>query len=415
MPTYVYQARKRGAPVVNGQIDADSIREAAAKLRNDGFYITDLRSPGASVVITKPRFAKKVVEKSEKKNGGKVKLKDLLVFTNQFAVMIRAGLNLVNCLGMLAQQTESKALSAIISRIKHGVEGGQTLSATLTLFPKVFPPIYIHMVEAGEAGGQLDTVLDRLSEHLNREFELKKKVSGALVYPMIIVFVAVIVVFMLMTFVVPTFVQMFKDGEMELPTITKLIIVVSNFCVNFWYIVLIGVVGTFIGCNIYFKSPSGRQFLDSMLYRMKIVGPVIQKLASARFSRTLATLLDSGVMIVPSLELVEKAVGNFVVASAIQKARASITQGSGIAKPLEETKVFPPMVVQMVAVGEETGSLSTLLNQVADFYEKEAGYAVESLTTMIEPAIIMILGGVVGTIVAGIAMPMFDMGAMALH
>jgi len=417
MPTFVYRVRKWDGQAVSGQIDAGNIREAAAKLRTDGFFITDLRPAGAlaeqqSGLLGKKSTVSDVADKQSKKH--KVKLKDLLVFTTQFAVMIRAGLNLVNCLGMLALQTESKNLRDVITQIRYAVEGGETLSVALAKFPKVFPPIYIHMVEAGEASGQLDSVLERLSEHLNREFELRKKVTGALTYPMVIVFVAVMVVFFLMTFVVPTFVTMFQDGGMELPGITKFVIAVSDLCVKYWYLVLAGIFGTFIGGKLYYDSPNGRKTVDRLLYRTKIFGTVIQKLASARFSRTLATLLDSGVMIVPSLELVEKAVGNTVIAAAIQQARSSITKGSGIAKPLEETKVFPPMVVQMTAVGEETGALSTLLNQVADFYEKEAGYAVESLTTLIEPAIIMILGLVVGTIVAAIALPMFDMGALAV-
>lgn len=405
MPSFEYSVRDKRGQALKGYMEAPGIREAALKLREEGYYITSLQPRGEVKAGVKSQ-TNKMFQK-------KVTLRELLIFTRQFGVMIRAGVNLASCLNLMTQQTENPFFASVIHQIRRDVEGGDTLHGALAKYPKIFPTIYIHMVEAGEASGQLETVLFRLVEHLEREFELKKKVSGALTYPAMVVVVAIGVVFGLMTFVLPNFLEMFRGANMELPAVTLLLMATSDLFVNYWYLILVALIGTVLGIKFYYDTPAGRRKIDQLLFNLKVVGPVIQKLASARFTRTLATLLESGLMITLSLEMVERAVGNTVVAEAIGQARINITQGTGLAKPLMQLKVFPPMVTQMIAVGEETGEMSTMLNQVADFYEREAGYAIESLTKLIEPAIMLCLGGVVALIVAAVMIPMFSLSTGA--
>jgi type IV pilus assembly protein PilC len=346
-----------------------------------------------------------------KKKTGRVKLKDLLMFTRQFAVMIKAGVNLVNCLNLMGQQAENKNLNTIIHELRSAVEGGESLHVALNRFPRVFPPIYIHMIEAGEAGGQLDTVLERLSEHFEREYILRKSITSAMVYPAVIAVVATGAVFILMAFVLPQFETLFTDAGIKLPIFTQILMGFAKFLNRFWYLVILAMVGVVFGLFQYRKTPAGKKRFDEIFFKMPIIGGVVRRLANARFTRTLATLLESGVLITTSLEIVERAVGNTVVATALNSARVNLTRGSGLAGPLQNTGIFPGMVTQMVAVGEETGELSTMLNQVADFYEKEAGYAVESLTAMIEPAMIVGMGGIVAVIVSSVMLPLFEISS----
>jgi type IV pilus assembly protein PilC len=404
MPVFLYQVKDKNGRAVSGQLDALTMRDAAAKLRDDGFYITAIRPKGMSASAKKSGFLGL---------GGKVSLKDLLLFSKQLAVLIRAGLNINTCLRILYEQTENRNFATVIGQIRAEVEGGEALFTTFKRRPKIFPAMYIHMVEAGEASGQLETVLERLAEHLEREFELKKKVKGAMIYPSVIAIVATVAVFVLMTVVVPSFTKMFTDSGLELPGITKFLIAVSDVFSRFWYLILGGLIGLVVGFKFYYDSKNGRFVIDKFLFTAIIVGPVIKKLAAARFTRTLATLLDSGVLITNAMEIVERAVGNTVVAGAINKARVSVTKGSGIAVPLADTRTLPLMVTQMIAVGEETGEMSTMLNNVADFYEKEAGYAIEGMTSLIEPAIIICMGLAVGVVVAAIAFPMMDLSSGA--
>lgn len=405
MPTFVYQARDRNGAISKGEIEAAGIREAAAKLREQGLFISSLQPAGAGRV------------QAEKKRAGglgrKVALRDLLLFTRQFAVLIRAGVNLSSCLKIMEEQAENPLLAEVITGIRRDVETGNPLHEALARFPKVFPSIYIHMVEAGEAGGQLETVLERLADYFEREFMLRKKIVGALAYPLVIAVVAVIAVILVMVLIMPTFVEMFMDAGIELPTATKILIAVSNFLGAYWYVLLLFLAAAVVGLRYYRKTPQGKMNIDRLLYRMKIIGPVVQKTVIARFTRLLATLLDSGILITTSLEIVERAVDNGVIASSIAQARLNLTKGSGLAGPLAETGVYPAMVTQMIAVGEETGELSTMLNEVADFYEKEAGYAVEGLTSMIEPLIIIFMGLVIGVIVIAVIVPMMQISSGA--
>lgn len=407
MPSFIYQAKDKSGAPIKGEIEAAGIREAAAKLRDQGLFISSLHPVGEGSSS----------RAMEKKRGGllgkKVALRDLLLFTRQFAVLVRAGVNLSACLKIMEDQSENPLLTEVITGIRRDVESGNPLHQALARFPKVFPSIYIHMVEAGETGGQLETVLERLSEYFEREFMLKKKIVGALSYPLIIAVVAVIAVIMVMVLIMPVFVEMFMDAGIELPAPTKVLIAVSNFLTAYWYVLLLLAVVAGVSFNYYRKTPKGKMTIDQFLYRMKIIGPVVQKTVIARFTRLLATLLDSGVLITTSLEIVERAVANAVIASSVAKARLNLTKGSGLAGPLAATGVYPAMVTQMIAVGEETGELSTMLNEIADFYEKEAGYAVEGLTAMIEPAVIIFMGFAVGIIVISVIMPMMQLSSGA--
>ncbi|TCL67424.1 type IV pilus assembly protein PilC [Hydrogenispora ethanolica] len=402
MPTYRYQARERSGKVKAGLIDANSEREAGARLRQDGLYITAIQ----------PLL--ELRGRTQSNPNRKIKLRDLLLFTRQFAVLIRAGVNLVSCLNLLAQQNDNHHFAMIINQIRRDVEGGESLHGALSKHPRAFPAIYIHMVEAGEASGQLDTVLERLTQHLQRDMELRKKVIGSLTYPIIIALVAILSVTVLMVFVLPKLLETFTSAGIPLPLFTKMLM---GFCYgvrDYWYIIFGLFFGGLFGFGAYRNTMPGRRATDKILYTMPVIGPVVQKLSIARFTRTLATLLESGIQITTGLEIVERLAGNMVVANAIKAARTSITKGTGFAQPLAELKVFPVLVTQMIGVGEETGELSNMLTEIADFYEREAEYAVTTLTTMIEPAIIVLMGGAVALIVAAVMLPMFEMNSGGL-
>jgi type IV pilus assembly protein PilC len=416
MPVFQYQVKNKNGQSAAGQMEAATSRDVALKLREEGYFITAIAEKGGS---SAKAFGKKAAQGNTRSGSfwqnltSPITLKDLCLFTKQLAVLIRAGLNINSCLRILAEQTENMQLAEVIRQMRAEIEGGDALHVALARRPKVFSGMYVHMVEAGEASGQLETVLERLNQQLERDFELKKKVSGALVYPIVIACVAVAAVFVLMTVVVPTFTKIFADAGMELPFLTKLLVDISDFFVKYWYIVAVALIGMVVGFKVYYNTPSGRMAVDKLLFGVVAVGPVIKKVVAARFTRTLATLLDSGVMVTSAMEIVERAVGNTVVAAAIHKSRISVTKGAGIAVPLAETKVLPLMVTQMIAVGEETGELSKMLNNVADFYEKEAAYAIEGLTTLIEPTVIVGMGLVVGVVVMAIYIPLFDMSSGA--
>lgn len=410
MPVFQYQAKEKSGRTVSGQLEALTIRDAAVKLRDDGYFITSITPKGLSGSQTGGKSGGLTLPGL---GGSKVTLKDLVLFTKQLAVLIRAGLNINSCLRILAEQTENRQFAVIIGQVRGEIEGGEALHIALQRRPKIFPAMYVHMVEAGEASGQLETVLERLTETLERDFELKKKVSGAMIYPAVIAAVATVAIFILMTVVVPTFTGIFEDSGMELPMVTKMLIATSKIFSQYWYLLLAGLLGSVFGVKFYYGTPRGRKQIDQFMFGLAVIGPVIKKVVAARFTRTLATLLDSGVLVTSAMEIVERAVGNTVVAGAINKARVSVSKGTGLAIPLAETKTLPLMVTQMIAVGEETGELSTMLNNVADFYEKEAGYAIEGLTSLIEPAVIVVMGIVVGIVVSAIAFPMFDLNSGA--
>jgi type IV pilus assembly protein PilC len=352
-----------------------------------------------------------------KKKGRELKLsfggvpqKDLVIFTRQFATMIDAGLPLVQCLEILSQQTTHKAFAKILGQVKVSVESGATFSESLSKHPKAFDELYVNLVAAGEVGGILDTILQRLAQYIEKAVKLKRQVKGAMVYPAGVCIVAILVLVVLLWKVIPVFEAMFKDmGAGSLPGITKFVISLSKgFLSNVHWIVL-GAAAVITGFVLILRTPKGRWYFDTIMLKFPVIGPVLRKLAVARFTRTLGTLLSSGVPILDSLEIVAKTAGNVVISAAVRHARQKISEGKDLAGPLMETKVFPPMVVQMIGVGEQTGAMDAMLQKVADFYEDEVDVAVAALTSLLEPVMMVFLGGIMGTLVISMYLPIFEM------
>lgn len=344
--------------------------------------------------------------------GEKVKQKDVVIFTRQLATMIDAGLPIMQALDLLARQTENKTFSGVIAKVKHEVESGSALAESLTKHPKVFDELYINMVSAGEVGGMLDTILTRLAAYMEKAVKLKSKVKSALIYPISIISVAVLVTALLLIYVIPVFGDMFASLGEELPLPTQIAINLSDIAIAyFWYIVA-GSVGAVFGIRTYHKTERGRRVIDGILLKLPIFGDIFRKAAVARFTRTLSTLVSSGVPILDSLAITGKTAGNKVIENAVFAARQSISEGRTLTDPLIESQVFPPMVCQMINVGETTGALDTMLSKIADFYDDEVDTAVSNLTTLMEPMVILFLGVIIGGIVVSMYMPIFQLGTV---
>ena len=344
--------------------------------------------------------------------GEKVKQKDVVIFTRQLATMIDAGLPIMQALDLLARQTENKTFSGVIANVKHEVESGSALAESLTKHPKVFDELYINMVSAGEVGGMLDTILTRLAAYMEKAVKLKSKVKSALIYPISIISVAVLVTALLLIYVIPVFGDMFASFGEELPLPTQIAINLSDIAIAyFWYIVA-GSVGAVFGIRTYHKTERGRRVIDGILLKLPIFGDIFRKAAVARFTRTLSTLVSSGVPILDSLAITGKTAGNKVIENAVFAARQSISEGRTLTDPLIESQVFPPMVCQMINVGETTGALDTMLSKIADFYDDEVDTAVSNLTTLMEPMVILFLGVIIGGLVVSMYMPIFQLGTV---
>ncbi len=394
--TFVYKVRDGKGNLINGQIDGDGTAMVAGKLRQMGYVVIDLKEKSlAQKDITLPF-------------SNRIKTKDLTVFSRQFATMIGAGLSITRCLAILEEQTEQKALKKIIGEVLQDVEQGKALSDAMAKHPKAFPPIYINLVRAGETGGVLDTVLHRVAEHFEKEGSIKGKIKSAMAYPIAMFVFSILITFALITFVVPVFVDMFKNLGGDLPLPTKILLWMSSSIRSYWYILIPAVFGLGYGLRYYSGTVDGRSRLDRFKLNLPIFGGLIRKMAVSRFSRTLGTLMASGVPILQALDIVADSSGNTVVAGAVKNARVSIKEGETISKPLSEEKVFPPMVVQMIAVGEETGALDSMLAKIADFYDDEVSSMVDALTSIIEPLMILVMGGIVGAIIVSLYMPMFQ-------
>jgi type IV pilus assembly protein PilC len=350
---------------------------------------------------------KKAAELSFKIGTG-IKKVEISRFTRQFATMIGAGLPMVQCLEILATQTENPEMAKVIMQIRDSVQGGATLSESMSRHPKVFDQLYVNMVEAGEVGGALDAILVRLAVYREKADKLVRKVKGAMMYPAVIVVVATGVTIAMLTFIVPVFAGMFAGVGSELPAPTQIVLNISNFLkANFLY--LLGSIFALIVATVWWKkTPQGALSIDRMLLRMPVLGNLVRKSSVARFTRTLATLLSSGVSILEALDITAKTSGNLVVANAINKSVLAIAEGDTITAPLKESGVFPPMVIQMIGVGEKTGGLDDMLNKIADFYDEEVNDAVAALTSIIEPIIIVVMGAVIGGILIAMYLPMFD-------
>ncbi len=394
--TFKYSVRDKTGKVVTGKLEGESREAVATKLRQMGYIILDLNEDRLAA-LNKIQF------------GTSIKSKDITVFARQFATMINAGLSLTKCLSILAGQSENKELREIIAQIGRDVEAGQSLSDAMAKHPKVFPPIFINMVRAGETGGVLDEVLLRVADHFENDAKLKGRIKSAMTYPVAMAVLVLLVLVAMMIFVVPTFQKMFADMGGKLPVPTQILVNISEGARSWPGLVfLLVVIGGTIAFNAWKATGSGRYIWDGIKLRMQIVGPLVHKMSLARFTRTFATLVAAGVPILSALDIVGDTSGNEVVAQAIKKIRAAIKEGETIAKPLSESPLFPSMLVQMIAVGEETGALDSMLSKVADFYDEEVATTVDGLTSIIEPLMMATLAVVVGGIVIALYMPMFQ-------
>src|SRR5438067_2994498 len=399
MPTFAYSGRTRGGENVNGERAADTMDAAVAGLRRDQILVTRIT----------PAKEKTEADKKKGKAGKKVAPKNLAVFTRQFSVMIDAGLPLVQCLEILGTQEEDKNFSFTILATRSDVESGASLADAMKKHPKTFDPLFTNMIAAGEAGGILDTILKRLATYIEKAVKLKGQVKSAMIYPVAVVVIATLVVGVILWKVIPTFANLFAGLGAELPLPTRVVIALSNALVRYGIFLIIGLAGAGYGFRQYYATPKGRRVVDATVLKMPILGNLMRKIAVARFCRTLSTLLASGVSILEALDITARTAGNAIVEEAIQTTRTSIERGETIARPLKDTAVFPPMVVQMIGVGEATGALDTMLAKIADFYEEEVDTAIAGLLTLIEPLMIAVLGGIVGSIVIAMYLPIFDL------
>jgi len=403
MANFAYTGRNRQGMVKKGEVAAKTRDEAMEQLRKQNI-----------VVMSLDERAAKEGEGWKFEIGGGVTDKDLVVFTRQFATMINAGLPLIQALEILASQSENKQLRKAVGEVRTQVEGGATFADALRKHPKVFDELYVNMVHAGEVGGLLDTILGRLSKHIEKAMKLKAQIKSAMVYPAAILSVAVIVITVLMVWVIPIFAKMFAEmsgGKMGLPGPTQIVIDVSNFMQSYIIHLAIGAVLAGWGIKKYYATPKGRLAMDRMFLKLPIVGELIRKTAVAKFTRTLGTLITSGVPILDGLSITAKTAGNKVIEEAILAARVSISGGKTIAEPLSKGDVFPKMVTHMISVGETTGALDAMLGKIADFYEDEVDQAVAALTSLLEPMMMVFLGTVVGFIVVAMYLPIFQMAS----
>jgi type IV pilus assembly protein PilC len=397
MPVYVYRGTDRTGNAVNGELTATSKAELMTLLRRQQIKVSKMSEKRKEFNL--PTFG-----------GAKVKSKDVAVFTRQFSVMIDAGLPLVQCLEILASQQENKAFQDVLTSTRGAVEGGATLSAAMAQHEKVFDPLYVNLVEAGETGGILDTILQRLAQYIEKNVKLKRAVQSALVYPVAVIGVAVGVITLLLWKVVPVFATLFVGLGVDLPLPTRMVIGLSNFIGSiFGLLILVFVIGVGIAVKVWYGTPQGRYILDGLLLKLPLVGILLRKIAVARFTRTLGTLISSGVPILESLDITARTAGNAVIEKALVHVRQSLEAGKTLAGPLRETQVFPGMVTQMIGVGEQTGAMDAMLQKIADFYEDEVDAAVKDLLAALEPAMIVFLGVVVGGIVISMYLPLFTL------
>jgi type IV pilus assembly protein PilC len=401
MSTYTYAVRDKAGKVIKGKLEGENKDAVQSRLAQMGYIILELDQQGGIAALNEIKFG-----------GGNVKQKDVAIFSRQFATMISAGLSLTKCLSILSAQTESANLRDVIVQIGRDVEAGQSLSDALGKHPKAFQPIFVNMVRAGETGGVLDEVLSRLADHLEAELALKAKIKSAMTYPMAMGGLVLVVLAAMMIFVIPTFEKMFTDMGGTLPAVTQLLITISHTVTSLKGVfIAIGVAAAIYAFKWWSGGP-GKMTWDGVLLSMPVFGPLVRKIALAKFTRTFGTLVSAGVPILSALDIVADTAGNDVVAAAVKHARNAIKEGETIAKPLSESNVFPSMLVQMIAVGEETGALDSMLNKIADFYDEEVGTATDGLTSLIEPLMMASLGVIVGWMMIALYLPMFQVVAL---
>jgi type IV pilus assembly protein PilC len=397
--TYSYRVRDRQGKIITGKLEADNETSVSARLREMGYFVIGVEEEKVSLRKKEMHIFKP-----------KVKSKDITVFTRQFATMINAGLPLVKCLNILSEQTDSPVLTEVIGDVQHEVEMGRSLSEALAKHPDTFKELYTSMVKAGEIVGVLDDVLLRIATTLESEDEIRRRIKSAMTYPIAMFAISVLLLVIMLVFVVPAFEKMFQDMGASLPFLTKIIMAMSHFMAS-WKgaVFIVALIGGFIWMRRWMKTPSGRRKVDTVKLKIPVFGSLFHKMSLSWFSRTLGTLVASGVPILQALEITSKTVGNVLVSEAVENVRAGVKEGDSIARPLGQSPLFPPMVTQMLAIGEETGALDTMLNKVSDFYDSEVSATVEALTSLLEPILIVFLGLVVGTIVIALYMPIFSL------
>jgi len=395
MGSYEWKGRDRNGSPQTGVLIGDSKDAVIAALRRQQIVVTTVKEKGKEIAL--PKF------------GGGIKSKDIAIFTRQFSVMIDAGLPLVQCLDILGQQQENKGFQKIILQTRQDVEGGSSLAEAMRKHPQAFDELYVNMVGAGEAGGILDTILQRLANYIEKAVKLKGQVKSALVYPIAVVTIAIIVVYVILWKVIPVFASLFEGLGAQLPFLTRVVVAASNFIGRFWWLIFIMLFAGIFALRQYYATEQGRYQIDKLMLKLPAIGLLLRKIAVARFCRTLGTLLSSGVPILDALDITARTAGNAVIEEAIFQVRKEVEQGKTIADPLAKTEQFPPMVCQMIGVGEQTGAMDTMLSKIADFYEDEVDAAVEGMMALIEPIIIAFLGIVIGVIVVAMYMPMFSL------
>jgi type IV pilus assembly protein PilC len=397
MQAFAFSGRTRTGENVSGERQADSIEAAVASLRRE------------QILITRIDPVKAKAGRAVARTGGKVPAKSLAIFTRQFSVMIDAGLPLVQCLDILGRQEPHKRFAATILKVREDVESGMSLAEGMRKHPRTFDALFTNMIQAGEAGGILDTILKRLATYIEKNVKLISQVKSAMIYPVAVIIIAAVVVGVILWKVIPTFAQMFAGLGAQLPMPTRVVIAMSNGLVAYGPFLIMGLGGIAFAIRTYYRTNQGRHVIDGLLLKAPILGMILRKVAVARFCRTLSTLISSGVPLLDGLEITARTAGNAIVEDAIMETRASIERGETVSKPLQDTKVFPPMVTQMIGVGEATGALDMMLAKIADFYEDEVDTAVAGLLTLLEPIMISVLGVIVGGIVISMYMPIFDL------
>ncbi|MCC6808130.1 MAG: type II secretion system F family protein [Deltaproteobacteria bacterium] len=397
MPAFIWEARTRAGEVKNGTMVADTIEAVQQRLRQQSLQPQSVKKQPLQIKLKLPQF------------GSGVSSKDLVLFTRQFSTMIDAGLPLVQCLDILGNQNDNPAFKKVLLDLKSTVETGTTFAEALKKHPKVFDTLFVNLVAAGETGGILDTIMNRLSAYIEKNIKLVKQIKGAMTYPLVVLSVSFAVVSVLLLFVIPTFEKMFKDMGGTLPGLTQGLIDISQW-LQAWAIFIFPAIAAIVVAGIRFKQTKrGTEIFDKTILKAPVFGDIVRKVAVARFTSTMGTMLSSGVPILDSLDIVARSAGNTVVEQGILFVRAKISEGKTMAQPLADTKIFPPMVVQMIAVGESTGALDKMLTKIADFYEEEVDEAVAAMTSLIEPFMMVFLGGLLGTMMIAMYLPIFTM------
>ena len=400
MPVFIWEAVTKKDEAKKGEMEAVDEITVRSLLRRQGYKSIEVKRKPKDLLEYLPFLQ------------GKVKEKNVVIFCRIFSTMINAGLPLIQCLDLLAQQEQNKVFSKIIKSIKEDIEGGTSLTNALKKYPEIFDELFVNLIAAGEAGGILDIILQRLSSYMEKAMKLKARVKGAMTYPAAVLVISCAVVALLLIKVIPVFQKMFEGMGGELPALTAALIAASQFAQSYWYLGVAILVVIYIILSRFYRTEKGRWTIDSLILKSPVFGPLLKKVAVAKFARTLSTMMSSGVPILEGLSIVSKTSGNVVIEDALMKTRQGISEGQSIAEPLTKTGIFPPMVVQMIAVGEATGALDSMLSKIADFYDDEVDAAVDAMTALLEPVMMVFLGGVVGGMIVAMYLPIFKLASV---